>query len=139
MNDRHPIGEGHGLGLIVGHHDEGRVHPVAQLCELHARTHPERRVEVRERLVQQEELRLFDDRPADGDPLPLAARQLRRLSVQLRFDLQHPGGLQHAPADLSLGDAGVAQTKGHVVAHRHVRVERIVLEDHGDAPVAGGS
>ena len=30
------------------------------------------------------------------------------------------------------------QTKGNVLIHRHVGIEGVVLEDHGDVPVLGG-
>ncbi len=38
---------------------------------------------------------------------------------------------------LLVGDLGERQREGHVLAHRHVRVERVVLEDHGDVAVLG--
>ena len=42
-----------------------------------------------------------------------------------------------AAADLGLGVAPVAQAEGHVLEHRHVGVERVVLEDHRDVAVLG--
>src|SRR3712207_7485974 len=42
----------------------------------------------------------------------------------------------HARADLAAGHLAHLQPEGHVVEHRHLRVERVVLEDHGDVPVA---
>ena len=43
--------------------------------------------------------------------------------------------LLHAPVDLLLRHLLVAQAEREVVVHRHVRVERIGLEDHGDVAV----
>ena len=43
----------------------------------------------------------------------------------------------HAPLDLGLGHAAVAQAVGHVVVDAHVRIERVVLEHHGDVAVGG--
>ena len=37
----------------------------------------------------------------------------------------------------SFGHADIAQAEGHVLAHGHVRIERVVLEDHRDVAVAG--
>ena len=41
-------------------------------------------------------------------------------------------------ADLRLGHAGELQREAHVLAHGHVRVERIGLEHHRDAALGGG-
>ncbi len=40
--------------------------------------------------------------------------------------------LAHTRVDLGLGRAAVAQPVGHVVVDVHVRIERVVLEHHGD-------
>ena len=47
------------------------------------------------------------------------------------------GGALDAPGDLLLGHAPHFQREGHVLAHGHVRIERIVLEDHGDVAPGG--
>ncbi len=47
------------------------------------------RIEIAERLVEQEHVDVAHQRPADGDALPLAARQFRRLALQQRLDLQN--------------------------------------------------
>ena len=45
------------------------------------------------------------------------------------------GGFLDAPVDLGLGDLAQLQAEGEVVAHRHVRVERVALEDHRDVAI----
>ena len=67
------VGQGHRLDLVVRHVDHGGVEIVVQLADLHSHVDPQRRVEVRERLVEQEDLRLAHDRPPDRHPLPLPA------------------------------------------------------------------
>ena len=52
-------------------------------------------------------------------------------------DLEHAGGLGDALGDLGLRQAGVLEAEGEVLAHGHVRVERVGLEDHGEAAVGG--
>ncbi len=128
------IGERHRLHLIVGHVDHrGVVHALVQLGDLDARRHAQRRVEVRERLVEQEDLRVAHDGAADGDALALAARELLRQAPEILRDLQHVGRFAHALVELLLARVGELQGEGHVVVDRHMRVERIGLEHHGDA------
>ncbi len=85
------------------------------------------------RLVEQEDLRIAHDGPADGDALALAARQRLGQAVKVGFELQDVGGIAHAAVDLVLAEARDAHAEGHVLVDRHVRVERVALEHHGDA------
>ena len=48
------------------------------------------------------------------------------------------GDLGHPARDLGLRGAARLQPVAHVLAHRHVRVERVRLEDHGDVAAARG-
>ena len=54
-------------------------------------------VEVRQRLVEQEHVRIADDGAADRDALALAAGQLARIAVEQRVELQRRRGLVDAP------------------------------------------
>ena len=126
------VGHGHGLDLVVRHIDHGVAEPVVQVGELDPHLHPQLGIEVRERLVEQEDLGLADDRPADRDPLPLPARELPRPRAEQRLDLQHPRRLGHAPLDLGAARADVLEPEGQVLPHGHMRVERVGLEHHGE-------
>ena len=55
-------------------------------------------------------------------------------SGELRGDAQDIGGPVHRRFDPLLGAAGDLQGETHIVGDGHVRIERIVLEDHGNAP-----
>jgi hypothetical protein len=57
--------------------------------DLGAHLDPQLRIEVRERLVHQERLRLADDRAAHRDALPLAARERARLLLQHLVEPEH--------------------------------------------------
>ena len=72
-HDGDPGSHGHRLDLVVGHVD-GRDPEIAlELRDLGAGLHAQLRIEVGERLVHQERLRLADDRSTHRDPLPLTA------------------------------------------------------------------
>ena len=132
------VGKRHRLGLVVGDVDHRAVgHRGLELGDLDPGGHAQRGVQVRQGLVEQINLGVAHDGPADGDALALPARQGLGQAVQIGGQLQHParavGGLLHLGARL----ARDLQRKGHVVAHRHVRIQRIGLEHHGDAPLGG--
>jgi hypothetical protein len=79
---------------------------------------------------------LPDDRPAHGHPLSLPTRQvLRLLRQQLVGESEDPGGVADPTVDLAPGDLPHPQTERHVLVHGHVRIQRVVLEDHGDVSV----
>jgi hypothetical protein len=120
----------------VRHHDHTGLDAVAQLREFDPGAVAERRVEVGQRLVEQEQLRVLDDRSADRDPLPLPARHLPRLFVEVRRNLEHLGGRGDPPLNLVARRARVLEAEGHVLPHRHVRIERIGLEHHCQVPLA---
>src|SRR5260370_41233741 len=100
------------------------------LLELDAGLHTKLGVEVRKGLVQEESLRLADDGPTEGAALPLAARQLPRLALEQRAELEDVGRRVDAPCDVVLRRAPHAQAEGEVVENGHVRIKRVRLEDH---------
>src|SRR6185312_6499430 len=89
-------------------------------------------VEIGKRLVEQKNLRVAHDGASHGDTLTLTAGKLARPSVEQMVEFQRLGGCAHALVDLVPGRAAIAQPVGHVVVDLHVRVERVVLEYHGD-------
>src|SRR5690606_7593676 len=137
LHDHNPVAHGHGLDLVVGDVDDGRLEPVVELGELSPHLDPQLGVQIGEGLIHEEDLGLPHDGPAHRHPLPLAARKLLGLPVEEVFDAQDPGRLLHPPVDLVLGELAELQAEGHVVVDVHVRVEGVVLEDHGDVPILG--
>ena len=137
VHDHHAVGQRHGLDLVVGDVDRGGAHLQMHLFDLGAHLHPELGIEVRQRLVEQEHLGVAHDGAAHGDALALAAGELLGLAVEQLRDVEDAGRLVHALLDLGLGKALEPQPERHVLEHGHVRVERVVLEHHGDVAVFG--
>ena len=135
VHDHDPIGQRHGLDLVVGDVDGRGAHLLVHLLDLGAHLHPELGVEVRQRLVEQEHLGIAHDGAAHGDALALAAGELLGLAVEQLRDVEDAGRLVDALLDLGLGKALEPQPERHVLEHGHVRVERVVLEHHGDVAV----
>ena len=133
-----PVGERHRLDLVVGDVDHRRAgHVLVQLGDLDAGRDAQRRVEVRERLVEQEDLRVAHDGAADRDALALAAGKRLRQAIEIGTELQDLGGGADALVDLLLAGAGELHAERHVVVDGHVRVERVGLEHHRDAAARG--
>lgn len=94
------------------------------------------RVEIRERFVEQEQVRLADDGAADGDPLTLSTRELTRIALQEIADAEHLGGFADPLPDFDLRSPSRAQTEADVLVDRQIGVERIILKHHRDVPLA---
>src|SRR5205823_5101940 len=67
--------------LVVRDVDERHPEALLERAELPPQRLAQLRVEVRERLVEEQDLRLDDERARHGDALLLSARQLIRLPV----------------------------------------------------------
>ena len=129
------VGQRHRLDLVVGDVDRGGADLLVHLLDLDPHLDAQLGVEVGQRLVEQEHLRVAHDGAAHGDALALAAGQLLRLAVDQFDDVEHARGLVDPALDLGLRIALQPQPERHVFRDRHVRVERVVLEHHRDVAV----
>ena len=94
----------HRLHLVVRDVDRRRADLALDARDLGAHLHAQLRVQVGERLVHQEGLRLAHDRAAQGNALALPARKLPRLPLQQTFDAEDAGGI------LDIAMAGTSAT-----------------------------
>jgi len=84
--NRDAVAHGHRLDLIMCHVERGDAELGVEKLELGPHLDAEIGVEIGERLIHQEAGRLAYDRTAHRDPLPLSARQRRRLAVKEALD-----------------------------------------------------
>ena len=99
-----PVAQAHRLHLVVGDVDGRGADLLLEPLQLVAGAGPQLRVQVGQWLVEQEHVRLADQRPGQRHPLPLAAGQLPRLAVQQVADAEQLG----RPARLALPLVGWA-------------------------------
>ena len=100
------------------------------------------RIERGRRLVHQKQIRVLDQRPADADPLSLAARQLVGALVGHVIEAdarQQPEGLVDVGlrkfSHKTLPEADITQPSAeHVLHHGETLDQRVFLEDHAHAP-----
>ncbi len=131
VEDGNAVAQGHGLHLVVGHIDDGGPQLLVQTRQLQPGLVAQGGIQIGQGFVEEKDLGLAHDGPADGHALALAARELARLTRQQALQLQAARSLVHRRLNLGPRPAGHAQRKTHVLGHAHVRVERIALEDHG--------
>src|SRR5690606_10257213 len=132
VEDRDAVRQRHRLVLVVGDEDEGEFQLLVQALDLLLEALPELAVERAERLVEQQYGGREDHGPGQGDPLLLAARQLVGAAAAHAREVDQPQRLLHPPGDLRLRHLPLAQREGDVLRDRHVREERVVLEDHAE-------
>ena len=138
VEDGDAVRDHHGLPLVVsdvkGRDGEGRVkssnleaHFFAKVC-----------IEVAQRLVEEEDLRLHHQRPSHRDPLLLAAGEFPRIARLVAAELDDPQHVLDARLALGLRHARLEpQAVGDVLGHGHVGPEGVALEDHRHAPPLG--
>ena len=111
--------------------------PAMDLLQLRAHRHAERRVEVRERLVEEQQRGLANERTRERDPLALAARELVRAPCE-EVDAPHELGCgPNAPFGLARRHVANRQPEADVLLDRQVWEERVALEDHRDVSATG--
>src|SRR5499426_3716932 len=132
MHDHDAVGERHGLDLIVGDVDGRSFQALMQFLDFGAHGDAKLGVEIRQRLVEQEHLRIAHDGAAHGDALALAAGELARIAAEQGAEAENIGGPAHALLDLALRCAAQHEREAHIGGDGHVRIERVVLKHHGN-------
>ena len=138
LHHRNARAQRHRLDLVVRDVHAGDAAGLVQPFDFGTHLHAQLGVQVGQRLVKQEELRLARERPAHGHALALAARELAGPAVQQVADLQHGRDFIDALLALGLGHLAHLQRKADVVGHAHRGVQRVALEHHGNVAVARG-
>nr|WP_245723573.1 hypothetical protein [Microbacterium humi] len=96
------------------------------------------RVEVRQRLVEQQHGRRVDEGAGKRDALLLTARELVRVPVAERSESHLVERIGDACLLVGLVRAADVERERQVLLRRHVRPERVGLEDHAEVAFLGG-
>src|SRR5512143_712965 len=138
VEDGDPVAQSHRLDLVVGDVDRRRRIALLEPRQLGSHLDPQRGVEIRERLVEQEERGPPHEGAAESDALALAAGELARSAVEIRREAEVLGRVAEPLVRLRPRHLAHLEAEGEVLADRHVRVERVALKDHRDVAVARG-
>ncbi|MNY36611.1 hypothetical protein D3C86_1711140 [compost metagenome] len=137
----------------MGDVDEGCPKPAVQARQFLTHMGAKFRIEVGKRLVHQEGCRRTHQRPGERHTLTLAAGKLRRLAIQQMRDLQRLGRLFNGGIDLlqcfsrrcktsdqwqasSERQAPHPERRRDVLAHAHMRIKGVRLENHRQIAIA---
>ena len=101
---------------------------------LPARPLAQRRIEIRERLVEQEHPRLGRQRAGERDPLLLAAGKLSHPAALVSGEVDQGQRPRHPLVQLVAADAGGFEAERHVLTDVEMGEEGVVLEYHAEAP-----
>ena len=88
---------------------------------------------VRERLVEQQDVGVDDERAGKADALPHAARQFLRIGVLEPVEADQVDRLDRAPPPLGGGDALRLEPELDIAEHGQPRKQRKALKHHRDA------
>ncbi len=124
------VAHGQGFALVVRDVDEGDAELLVQVLQFDLHVFAQLLVQRAQGLVHQHQLGFEHHGPGQRHALLLPARELGGVAVLLAAQLHHVQRTGHALDALVLGHVAHAQGVGHVVAHRHVRKQRVVLEHH---------
>ena len=123
----------------MGHVDRGDAQIALDALEFEAHLVAELGVEVRERLVEQEQFRLHDERAGKRQTLLLTAGELGGFALGEMIETDRSQHAHHLVADLLLVRAVLAnfQRESRIGEHRHVGPDRVGLEHHAEVAAIG--
>jgi hypothetical protein len=138
LHDGDALAEGEGLGLVVGDVEHGGAEAGVETGDFSAEREAGLGIEVGEGLVEEEQGGAANEGAAKGDALALAAGEGGGVAVEAGGEVEELSGVADAAVGFRLGEMADLQAESEVVIDRHVGVEGMVLEDHGDIAVPRG-
>src|SRR5207253_532732 len=113
--------------------------PFDQLAQPDARLFTQLRVEVRERLVEEQKLRAVDDGARERDALLLSSGELVRIAIGEPFEPDLAERSEDLFTNLRGGHFPQDERVGHVFENGPMRPQRVRLEDEAEVAALGGN
>lgn len=117
--------------------DKGDLQRLLHPLELDLHLLAQLEVERAERLVEEQDARMVDERARDRHALLLAARQLVDVAAVVAGEVHQVEHLPHAGLALVFRQLFELEAELHVLEHVEVRKERVPLEDGVDLALVG--
>ncbi len=112
----------HSFHLVVGYVNKGRLQFVMQLAYLRTHSGTQFRVEIAQRLVEQEYLGLAHYRASQRYALTLSARQSLGFAVEIFRNAQYARGFLNLFVYFRLGKFTQFKSERHILVYRHMRI-----------------
>ncbi len=122
----------------MGNEDGGDARLLLQPADFRAHFEAEFRVEIGERFVEEQHVRAADQSTGERHTLLLAAGKLCRPTTEEIAYMHERRNIRDLLLDIGGGDPLHHQRKADVLLDRHVRVERVGLEDDADITLLAG-
>ena len=119
------------------HVHKRRSRLVVESLQLRAHFHPQLCIQVGKRLVHQQDSWIRRQRPGYRHALLLSSRKLCRIPIGELLDPQQREQFLHPSINLILRPFQILKAKGDVLPYRHMRPERVILEQEPHATLAG--
>src|SRR5215469_6090738 len=126
------VRHGHRFNLVVRDVDRCGFQSLVQFFDFCAHLHAQFGVEIGQGLVEQKDLRITHDGAAHGDALALPAGKLTRITPEQLRQTENRCCSIDTLVDFAFWRTAQFHGERHVGGDSHVRVERVVLEHHGD-------
>jgi hypothetical protein len=121
----------------MGDVDRGDADRAVDVLELGPHFLAQLRIEVRQRLVEQQDLGRIGDGAGERHALLLPAGELVRIPVADGVEPHPLQGSRDLPVTLGTRHMAHLQAIGDVLAHRHVRPHGVALEHHAEVALVG--
>lgn len=132
FHDGDAVGDGHGIGAVVGDEEGGHPFGAEDGGDFVAHLHAEAGIEVGEGLIEEEDAGMRCEGAEEGNALLLAAGELVGVPVAEPFEVGHAEELFDAAAFAAL------ESVADVPGDGEVGEEGVFLEDEADGAAVGG-
>src|SRR5262249_41564345 len=133
-HDRDPVGERQRFLLIVGDVDRRDAELLLERANFTPHLDPDLGVQVRERLVEEQDVGGQHEGSGQRHPPLLASGELAGVAVGQAREIHLAKAFVQPVPDLGRRQLAQLEAIRDVEGHGHVRPQRIVLKDHADVP-----
>ena len=126
----HPVGNGEGFFLVVGHVDGREARLFADPTDFGSHFQSEFGVEVRKRFVKKEGAGSDDEGAGEGHALLLASGELGDFAIGVCLHPDRREGLFYPGISFGAGHFAFFQAERDILGDGHVGPERVALEHH---------